>query len=140
VATGRALEAQAGAPAKSEFDRLAKTLAARRAARASSAEGGGGDSAAVAPKKASLKDFAMGEEIGVGNFTRIMLATHKPTGELFALKLIQKSEVDRMKRRCVRSCGAPQGPPPQPPASIANGPSTQPTASENRVLACLHRI
>ncbi len=39
MATGRALEVRAGAPAKSEFDRLAKTLAARRAARASSAEG-----------------------------------------------------------------------------------------------------
>lgn len=52
-----------------------------------------------AAKKSTAKDFTIGDELGVGNFTRICLATKKSTGEIFALKLIQKSEVDRMKRR-----------------------------------------
>jgi serine/threonine protein kinase len=52
-----------------------------------------------ATQKFTPKDFTIGEEIGIGNFTRIVVATLKGSGETFALKLILKSEVDRMKRR-----------------------------------------
>mmetsp|Transcript_2332 Transcript_2332/g.6781 ORF Transcript_2332/g.6781 Transcript_2332/m.6781 type:complete len:822 (-) Transcript_2332:113-2578(-) len=47
----------------------------------------------------TIKDFVLGSEIGSGNFSRIVHATKKSTGEACALKLIQKVEVDRIKRR-----------------------------------------
>lgn len=50
-------------------------------------------------KKMSIKAFEIMDEVGTGNFTRIVQARHKDSGELFALKVVQKAEVERMKRR-----------------------------------------
>ena len=58
-----------------------------------------GAEALPTPPRKKLTEFELGEEIGVGTFTRIMVAKHKATNKVYALKLIQKSEVDRMKRR-----------------------------------------
>jgi serine/threonine-protein phosphatase 5 len=90
IAAGAALERLEG---KSEFTRLEKMLSARQR----------GDSE-VPPAKAATptsKDyiFDAGSPIGEGNYTSIVCATHKVTGQIVALKLIQKSEVDRIKKR-----------------------------------------
>jgi len=87
-----------GVTSKSEFSKLTRLLISKKTSAqctpALAAETG------EAPRRHhTSKDFAVGDEIGVGNFTQIVKATLKSTGSVFALKVIQKSEVDRMKRR-----------------------------------------
>jgi len=77
----------------SEFSKLRKALLAPTSLEAAAA------ASASSPKKPTAKDFTIGEELGVGNFTQICLATKKTTSEVFALKVIQKAEVERMKKR-----------------------------------------
>nr|CCA25084.1 3phosphoinositidedependent protein kinase putative [Albugo laibachii Nc14] len=50
-------------------------------------------------KKPSIKEFRLGAQIGVGNFSTISIATHKITSEKFALKAIEKSRVRRLQVR-----------------------------------------
>ena len=97
AASGMALEEAASSGQDSEFKRLVRSIAARQKQSAGGAENL--SSLPPPPKKLTAKDFEMGHEMGVGNFTRIVLATHKASGKNYALKLIQKTEVDRMKRR-----------------------------------------
>jgi hypothetical protein len=92
IAAGKKLELSEG---KSDFARLEKMLTAR--------QNNQGNREAV-PAKASAptsKDYSfdVGSPIGEGNYTSIVCATHKTTGKVFALKLIQKSDVDRIKKR-----------------------------------------
>jgi serine/threonine-protein kinase SRK2 len=37
-------------------------------------------------------DFSHGRELGAGNFGRTVLATHLPTGDLVAVKMIPRGE------------------------------------------------
>ena len=50
-------------------------------------------------RKPSVKEFDFEKEVGVGNFSRIVRAKHKTTGEMFAIKIIEKKQVDQLKRR-----------------------------------------
>lgn len=61
--------------------------------------------AAVSPKvkdtveKPEIKDFRVDAQIGEGNFSRIVKATYVPTSEVFALKIIEKQRVKRLRIR-----------------------------------------
>lgn len=44
-------------------------------------------------------DFDVVEELGDGNFSKIVLAKFKPTGVMYAIKTIEKMTAERMKRR-----------------------------------------
>lgn len=90
---GMALEDATSEDQDSDFKHLMRSIAARRKRAA------GATTETPSSKRLTAKDFDIGEEMGVGNFTRIVLGTHKASGKVYALKLIQKSEVDRMKRR-----------------------------------------
>ncbi|CAN0325242.1 unnamed protein product, partial [Hapterophycus canaliculatus] len=61
--------------------------------------GGGGKGPRDEPPKPSMKDFRVVEELGTGNFSTIVKAEHRRTGKPFALKMIEKAEVNRLKRR-----------------------------------------
>jgi 3-phosphoinositide dependent protein kinase-1 len=47
----------------------------------------------------SIKEFSKGESLGVGNFSEIFIATHKETGERFALKVIEKKQAAELAKR-----------------------------------------
>ncbi|RHY57882.1 hypothetical protein DYB30_004876 [Aphanomyces astaci] len=49
--------------------------------------------------KPSASEFTLGRELGQGNFSRVFLATHNATKEVFAVKLIEKARIMRMKIR-----------------------------------------
>ncbi|TDH65253.1 uncharacterized protein CCR75_008065 [Bremia lactucae] len=57
----------------------------------------------ISPKKAtdkpSIEEFVQGRHLGEGNFSRIVEATHKATGEKFALKIIEKQRIQRLRIR-----------------------------------------
>lgn len=44
------------------------------------------------PPKLSIRDFALGDELGFGNFSEIYKVKHKKTGKEFALKRINKKK------------------------------------------------
>lgn len=50
-------------------------------------------------RKPSVKEFDVAKELGTGNFSRILSVTHKKTKETFALKVIEKKQVESLKRR-----------------------------------------
>ncbi|TMW68764.1 hypothetical protein Poli38472_006232 [Pythium oligandrum] len=50
-------------------------------------------------EKPNIKDFKLGCQLGEGNFSRIMLATHNATNEVFALKVIEKQRIKRLRVR-----------------------------------------
>lgn len=50
-------------------------------------------------EKPEISTFALGRQIGEGNFSRIVLATYKESNELFALKVIEKQRVKRLRIR-----------------------------------------
>eukprot|EP00941_MAST-03F_sp_MAST-3F-sp1_P004143 g4143.t1 len=45
------------------------------------------------------KDFDLQEELGEGNFSKVYKAVHISTGKKFALKVIEKAKIERMKVR-----------------------------------------
>mmetsp|Transcript_48583 Transcript_48583/g.126060 ORF Transcript_48583/g.126060 Transcript_48583/m.126060 type:complete len:338 (-) Transcript_48583:544-1557(-) len=45
-----------------------------------------------------LEDFDIGETLGTGTFGRVRLVRHKQTGKYFALKILKKAEVIRLKQ------------------------------------------
>ncbi|KAF0718849.1 Aste57867_1447 [Aphanomyces stellatus] len=49
--------------------------------------------------KPSASDFTLERELGQGNFSKVYLARHKATQETFAVKLIEKARIMRMKIR-----------------------------------------
>jgi serine/threonine protein kinase len=49
--------------------------------------------------KPGIGDFSLGASLGEGNFSRIVRATHRATGEAFALKTIEKTRVKRLRIR-----------------------------------------
>ena len=40
------------------------------------------------------QEYTFGDTLGTGNFSKVILGTHKKTGEKFAIKVIEKKEVD----------------------------------------------
>lgn len=53
----------------------------------------------VSADKPAIGDFSLGASLGEGNFSRIVRATHRATGEAFALKTIEKTRVKRLRIR-----------------------------------------
>lgn len=51
------------------------------------------------PVRPRPQDFEMLDELGTGNFTSIYKAAYNPTGEVYAIKVIEKANIDKMKRR-----------------------------------------
>uniref|UniRef100_K3WPX8 Protein kinase domain-containing protein n=1 Tax=Globisporangium ultimum (strain ATCC 200006 / CBS 805.95 / DAOM BR144) TaxID=431595 RepID=K3WPX8_GLOUD len=49
--------------------------------------------------KPDIKDFRIEAQIGEGNFSRIVRATYTPTQETFALKVVEKQRVKRLRIR-----------------------------------------
>ena len=43
--------------------------------------------------------FAVERELGAGNFSTVQLATHKASGELFALKVMEKANIAKLRKR-----------------------------------------
>ncbi|CAI5721110.1 unnamed protein product [Peronospora farinosa] len=57
----------------------------------------------ISPKdaleKPSIDEFVQGKPLGEGNFSRIIEVKHKATGEQFALKVIEKQRIKRLRLR-----------------------------------------
>lgn len=51
------------------------------------------------PLRPRSSDFEMIDELGTGNFTQIYLAIFKPTKKEYAIKYIDKQQVEKMKKR-----------------------------------------
>jgi tetratricopeptide (TPR) repeat protein len=51
------------------------------------------------PMRPKPSDFEIMEELGEGNYTTIYKGTFRATGKVYAIKTIEKTKVDRMKRR-----------------------------------------
>jgi len=51
------------------------------------------------PRGVSIREFVKGKEMGVGNFSEIVICTHKKTGEILALKLIEKKQAADLAKR-----------------------------------------
>ncbi|KAG7397925.1 hypothetical protein PHYBOEH_011992 [Phytophthora boehmeriae] len=56
-------------------------------------------SAKDATEKPQIEEFVQRKALGEGNFSRIVEAKHKATGERFALKVIEKQRIKRLKLR-----------------------------------------
>ncbi|KAL4125043.1 hypothetical protein PRIC2_008633 [Phytophthora ramorum] len=58
---------------------------------------------AISPKDAAdkprIEEFVQGKPLGEGNFSRIVEAKHKATDEQFALKVIEKQRIKRLRLR-----------------------------------------
>lgn len=52
-----------------------------------------------AAEKPVIADFRVESQVGEGNFSRIVRATYTPTGEVFALKIVEKQRVKRLRIR-----------------------------------------
>ena len=50
-------------------------------------------------RQPSIREFELSNELGQGNFSRVVIATHKHTKETFALKIIEKKKVDQLAKR-----------------------------------------
>ncbi|CAI5736552.1 unnamed protein product [Peronospora destructor] len=50
-------------------------------------------------EKPSIDEFVQGKPLGEGNFSRIIEVKHKATGEQFALKVIEKRRIKRLRLR-----------------------------------------
>jgi 3-phosphoinositide dependent protein kinase-1 len=50
-------------------------------------------------RKPQSREFEYTDELGTGNFTRIVKAVHRDTKEVFAVKVIEKKQVESLKRR-----------------------------------------
>ncbi|CAM9676928.1 unnamed protein product, partial [Phaeothamnion confervicola] len=68
-------------------------------ATSASAAGPAAASAASFLGNPTIKDFRSLEELGIGNFSTILKVEHRRTGRAFALKVIEKAEAGRVKRR-----------------------------------------
>lgn len=49
--------------------------------------------------KPSIRDFTLLKTLGEGNFSNVKVCQHKTTNETFALKIISKSEAERLAKR-----------------------------------------
>lgn len=89
------------------------------------------------PNAVSLKDFYLLKLIGRGNFGKVMLSQHKTTNQVYAIKVISKSQV------CVQTSTALPTPSP-PSARKQYGPNCSPNsvghimAERNVLIRALH--
>ena len=51
------------------------------------------------PRQPSIREFEQERELGVGNFSRVVICRHKITNEKFALKIIEKKKADQLAKR-----------------------------------------
>ena len=51
------------------------------------------------PSKPEFEDFNVAEEIGHGNYSRVVRATHISSGVTYAIKEISKSHIARLSKR-----------------------------------------
>ena len=56
------------------------------------------DSAHFSSNKISINDYIFLETIGTGSYGRVKLCRSKKTGKVFAVKMLKKSEIIRMKQ------------------------------------------
>eukprot|EP00934_Nitzschia_sp_Nitz4_P007204 Nitzschia sp. Nitz4//scaffold47_size129522//100548//103188//NITZ4_003566-RA/size129522-snap-gene-0.188-mRNA-1//1//CDS//3329552845//7194//frame0 len=47
----------------------------------------------------SIREFAKGKNLGVGNFSEIIVVSHKVTNETFALKILEKKQAKELAKR-----------------------------------------
>ncbi len=47
----------------------------------------------------SIREFIKGKSLGVGNFSEIIVVSHKVTNELFALKILEKKQATELAKR-----------------------------------------
>lgn len=47
----------------------------------------------------SIREFIRGKQLGVGNFSEILVVTHKTTQETFALKILEKKQAAELAKR-----------------------------------------
>jgi serine/threonine protein kinase len=52
-----------------------------------------------AARPVSIREFKAGKELGYGNFSEILLVTHKKTGEVFSLKRLEKKKAADLAKR-----------------------------------------
>lgn len=50
-------------------------------------------------EKPEREEFALGSELGRGNYSTVYRALHRVTGEVFALKVVDKGRVQRLQHR-----------------------------------------
>lgn len=50
------------------------------------------------PKKLKLEDYDIKQTLGTGSFGRVKLAKHKASGKFYALKMLKKAEIIRLKQ------------------------------------------
>ena len=48
-------------------------------------------------KKVNLNEFELMETVGTGSFGRVRLSKHKKTSKIYAIKMLKKSEIIRLK-------------------------------------------
>jgi serine/threonine protein kinase len=82
---------------------LVPESAAHRRLKRGDFDDGGSDSSLgrsipVLPTPVSLTDFNISRTLGTGSFGRVHLVQHKMTGQFFAMKVLKKSEVVRLKQ------------------------------------------
>ena len=53
----------------------------------------------VEPRTPSIREFNLDQEIGQGNFSRVVICSHKVTEQRFALKIIEKKKVEQLAKR-----------------------------------------
>ena len=52
----------------------------------------------ITANKVSMSDFIFLETIGMGSYGRVRLCRNKKTNKVFAIKMLKKSEIIRMKQ------------------------------------------
>jgi len=56
------------------------------------------DPADLSDKQLKVDQFTLGKTLGTGSFGRVKFVTYKPTGKYYALKILKKSAIIRMKQ------------------------------------------
>ena len=52
----------------------------------------------IKPKKVKISDYIMKQTLGAGSFGRVKLAKHKTTGHFWAIKILKKAELIKLKQ------------------------------------------
>jgi len=52
----------------------------------------------VIPKKLKLTDYDLGQTLGTGSFGRVKIAKSKATGKYYAVKILKKAEIIKLKQ------------------------------------------
>ena len=52
----------------------------------------------IKPKKLKLSEFELGQTLGTGSFGRVKISKQKSTGKYFAIKVLKKAEIIKLKQ------------------------------------------